>query len=335
MTPTVSVIIPNYNYQRYLKDRIESVLNQTYRDFEVIILDDCSTDGSREIIETYRNHPKVSHIVYNETNSGSPFRQWEKGMELAAGKYAWIAEADDLATPDFLESLVPAMEEDSEVTLVKGMSELIDKDGNKSPHEYFEKYGPDGKTYIYDGDDFIRHYMLRSNHCYNASMMLLRIESWRELGNREYSGMRYVGDWYFWGLMMHGHRIAEVRKRVNKFRFHGNSVTDRSRQRLAEPLAETEILKEAFVRMTEGIPYGYKVFRRYKYAKYRRDKENEELVRAIDRMDPDFWNRAVIQKGHYAYHWMYKHFIWPFQRRKWDRILESGLTPLEVIDGKG
>ena len=57
--PFISIIIPNYNHAPYLTERIESVLNQTYQNFEVIILDDCSTDNSREIIEKYANNPKV------------------------------------------------------------------------------------------------------------------------------------------------------------------------------------------------------------------------------------------------------------------------------------
>ena len=98
----VSVIIPNYCHARFLNQRIDSVLNQTYSDYEVIILDDCSTDNSREIIESYRNHPKISHIVYNEKNSGSTFIQWEKGFELARGEYIWIAESDYVARSTFL-----------------------------------------------------------------------------------------------------------------------------------------------------------------------------------------------------------------------------------------
>ena len=95
MMPKVSVIIPNYNHAPYLVQRIETVLKQSYPDFEVIILDDCSTDGSHDIIERYRGHSKVSRIVYNKVNSGSPFRQWEKGIGICKGEYVWIAESDD------------------------------------------------------------------------------------------------------------------------------------------------------------------------------------------------------------------------------------------------
>lgn len=104
--PEVSVIIPNYNHSKFLKQRVDSVLNQTFRDFELIILDDCSEDNSRVIIEGYRNNPIVSHILYNNINCGSPFIQWAKGIQLARGEYVWIAESDDWAENSFLEELM-------------------------------------------------------------------------------------------------------------------------------------------------------------------------------------------------------------------------------------
>src|ERR1700752_3159230 len=79
MKPKVSVIIPNYNHATFLIERIDSILCQTFQDFELIILDDCSNDNSRSIIEKYHGHEKISHIIYNPTNSGSPFMQWQKG----------------------------------------------------------------------------------------------------------------------------------------------------------------------------------------------------------------------------------------------------------------
>ena len=82
----VSIIIPNYNHALYLKQRIDSVLNQTFQDFELLILDDCSTDNSREIIERYRGNPKITQIIYNEKNSGGVFNQWIKGIEKAKGE---------------------------------------------------------------------------------------------------------------------------------------------------------------------------------------------------------------------------------------------------------
>lgn len=98
-----SVIIPNYNHAKFLKERIDSVLNQTFQDFELILLDDYSKDNSREILGSYESDSHVTHILFNEINSGSTFRQWLKGFELSKGEYIWIAESDDFADLHFLE----------------------------------------------------------------------------------------------------------------------------------------------------------------------------------------------------------------------------------------
>ena len=74
-TPTVSVIVPNYNHAAYLRERLDSILNQTFQDFELILLDDCSTDASLLMLRDYATHPRVSQLVVNEKNTGSTFAQ--------------------------------------------------------------------------------------------------------------------------------------------------------------------------------------------------------------------------------------------------------------------
>ena len=102
----ISVIIPNYNHSSYLKERIDTVLQQTYQNFEVILLDDNSTDNSKEVLKKFENHPKVSQIIFNSKNSGSPFGMWSTAFNLAKGDFIWIAESDDFSDLDFLETLI-------------------------------------------------------------------------------------------------------------------------------------------------------------------------------------------------------------------------------------
>ena len=102
----VSIIVPNYNHALYLRERLDSIFSQTFQDFEVILLDDNSSDSSIEVLKEYAAHPKVSHFIVNATNSGSPFIQWEKGLSLSKGKYIWIAESDDSCEITFLEKLL-------------------------------------------------------------------------------------------------------------------------------------------------------------------------------------------------------------------------------------
>src|SRR5258707_10731320 len=113
--PKVSVVIPNYNHARYLRQGVGSVLEQTCQDFELILLDDCSSDDSRSILSSYAGDPRV-RMEFNEANSGSAFKQWNKGVRLARGKYVWIAESDDYADARLMERLVRVLDGDPEVT---------------------------------------------------------------------------------------------------------------------------------------------------------------------------------------------------------------------------
>ena len=151
--PLVSVIIPNYCHARFLNELIQSVLQQTYQNFELIILDDCSPDGgaSKAVIESYRDNPHVSHIVYNEINSGSAFKQWGKGFELAQGKYIWIAESDDCCDPELLDTLMGQLLEHQAV-MAFCRSEKFDVNGVKSHYDWQDELSG---SFVMDGSVFI------------------------------------------------------------------------------------------------------------------------------------------------------------------------------------
>jgi glycosyltransferase involved in cell wall biosynthesis len=167
MPPKVSVIVPNYNHARFLRQRLDSIFNQTFQDFEVIILDDCSTENSKEVIEEYRNRSQVSHVVYNETNSGSPFKQWAKGIDLAQGEYIWIAESDDWAEVNFLEIMVSCINSNRNIALVFSASNWVYLD-----HE--DKILLHSKIFKMNGIEFIKKRMICGNSIQNASAVIFR-----------------------------------------------------------------------------------------------------------------------------------------------------------------
>ena len=93
--PKVSVVVPNFNYARYLPARLTSIIEQTYPPHEVLFLDDCSNDGSVEIAAEILHGSGLSYrIITNESNQGT-YRQWLRGLREATGDLIWIAEADD------------------------------------------------------------------------------------------------------------------------------------------------------------------------------------------------------------------------------------------------
>ncbi len=228
MTPKVSVIIPNYNHAPYLKERIDSVLNQTYQDFEVIILDDCSPDNSADIIESYRDKEHVTHIIINEKNSGNTFLQWAKGITLAKGEYIWVAESDDVAEPQLLEILIGEMEQHPQSVVAYGHSQMIDSQGQ--PLDYsWHPHGSNGKTYVYDGLWYLRHKMLVHNHIYNASMAVFRKSVFDKIPT-DYQHYRYCGDWLFWSYVCTFGQVIELCRIVNRYRQHQEKVTNHSQK---------------------------------------------------------------------------------------------------------
>lgn len=219
-TPLISVIIPNYNHARFLDERIQSVLNQTYQNFEVIILDDKSTDNSVEVINKYKNNPHISCIVVNEENSGSTFRQWHKGFERAKGEIVWIAESDDSCDKLLLETLVRGYV-DNHAVLAFCRSFKYDIHGNKSifPHQNYLS-----GDIVMAGRRFISSYMVQYNAVANASSAIFSRNIAKSLES-DYMSMHGEGDWLFWiELMEHGN-VCFYDKAMNFFRFHHMNTT--------------------------------------------------------------------------------------------------------------
>lgn len=216
----VSVIVPNYNNAKYLKVRMESILSQTYRDFEIIIIDDCSTDNSREIIETYRSNPKVTGIIYNGKNSGSPFVQWEKGIALAGGDIVWIAENDDSCTPDLLEKLVHPLEENPGCVVSYCRSLLVDGEGKALGHHFLQENSL--SDFEMDGKLFVAGHMSVGNHILNASAVLFR-KSAAEGIRRDYRNFKYSGDIIFWSEISRRGTVHFCAEDLNLFRRHATS----------------------------------------------------------------------------------------------------------------
>lgn len=220
--PKVSVIIPNYNHSNFLVQRIETVLNQTVQDFEVILMDDCSTDNSREILERYRNHPRVSHVVFNETNSGSTFKQWEKGIELAKGEYIWLAESDDWCELNLLEYLLKGFDQDPECVISYCQSYFI-RDSNRVTSISHSKF----LSETVDGLSFLKKRLLLHNPIFNASMVLWKRELFQKVP-KEFKNYKLCGDWCFWMELSTFGKIHVSGRVLNYFRKHDNDVSGKA-----------------------------------------------------------------------------------------------------------
>ena len=185
MPGKVSVIIPNYNHGNFLSERIASVLSQSFADFECIILDDASTDNSLDIIKEFASKDKRISFSKSASNSGSPFIQWNKGVQMAKGKYTWIAESDDKADPCFLETLLNQLEANPKAGLAYCQSYKMNKDGivtgswkqwtDELDESIFEA------DFTMDGRKYIEQFLIHRNTIPNASAVVFRKDIYKLL----------------------------------------------------------------------------------------------------------------------------------------------------------
>jgi glycosyltransferase involved in cell wall biosynthesis len=228
----VSVIIPNYNHAFYLQKRIESVLNQVYNDFEIIILDDCSKDESRQVILKFAEYDKRITTLFNSNNSGSVFKQWAKGLSLAKGDYIWIAESDDYAEPTFLSTLVPLLEKDETLSFAYTNS-LIVNEHNDTIGEISDIkkriFDTDhwNHDFVVDGISELNQYLSLQCTVNNASAVLFRRSSIEAVGGVD-TTFRFAGDWMMYiKLSLHGN-IAYIAQCLNNYREHEVNASKKS-----------------------------------------------------------------------------------------------------------
>jgi glycosyltransferase involved in cell wall biosynthesis len=229
--PTVSVIVPNYNHARFLRQRLDTILAQTYQDFELILLDDCSTDNSVSILREYVSNEHVSHFEVNEANSGSTFKQWNKSVRIARGKYVWIAESDDYADHRFLERLVALLEADREITFAYCSSRHVSSDGGlQGPADwYLDFWNPLQwrSDFCLDGREMCEKYFCGINPVPNASAVLFRKDSFERVGCAD-ERLQLCGDWKLWASIALEGKVAYSCECLNYYRLHEGSVRTRS-----------------------------------------------------------------------------------------------------------
>src|SRR5579862_8757006 len=232
MLPTVSVIVPNYNHARYLRKRVDSILEQTYQDFELILLDDYSTDRSREILSSYAGDPRV-RLEFNERNSGTPFKQWNTGVRMARGKYVWIAESDDYMEKRRLERLVAILESQPEVTFAYCRSWEIGEEGRTNGYadEYLNRWHASHWTadFLVDGLEECRRYFVVAAPVPNASAVVFRKEIYERVGGAD-ENLQICGDYKVWAAMALDGQVAYTGEPLNYYRAHLENVRTRTKE---------------------------------------------------------------------------------------------------------
>lgn len=227
----ITAVIPNYNYARYLDERIDSILCQTYPVSEIIILDDCSQDNSVQVIEKRINNNTTGipiRFIRNEKNSGSVFAQWQKAFNLAKGDYVWIAEADDSCNEKFLETVMKGFD-DKEVVISYCESLTIDEKnvllmGDLRVWIDIFETGKWDDNYINDGNKEVSEAMCINNTIANVSSVVFKNGDYNDILEKakEY---KLAGDWFTYMNILKCGKIAYFKESLNYHRMQTQGLT--------------------------------------------------------------------------------------------------------------
>jgi glycosyltransferase involved in cell wall biosynthesis len=258
--PLISVIVPNYNHEIYLDQRISSILDQTYSNIEIILLDDASSDNSQKKIYEYADNEKVKQIIINKVNSGSPFHQWQKGISFSTGKYIWIAESDDFCSPLFLENVFQFIDKQNEhISVILCNSFDVNENGKilRSRNYYYDslKDGTFNNDFSMKGDTFLKNYMCKKCVIPNTSAVIFERKIIEESGIdwQEINKYRICGDWLFWSLLLKKCNIGFLSTELNMFRTH----TQTTRNQNTIHKSTIRFKEEMKIRKKMGIEYNY------------------------------------------------------------------------------
>jgi glycosyltransferase involved in cell wall biosynthesis len=271
--PSVSVLIPTYNYARYLPETIESVLKQSYTDFELLISDDGSNDGSADIIRSYAARDDRIRFVVQTPNLGM-VNNWNWCLQEASGKYVKYVFGDDFLTrSDSLARLVDMMESEPGISLASSARTLVDE--HSQPIGMFDHFPDVG---VFDGREAIS-WSIRTN-CNvfgEPSVVLFRKSAAQRAFDTSY---RQVVDWEFWiHLLEHGN-FAYTKEPLTAFRQHSLQQTEVNRRATGEATEHPRLLLQYQHYFVFRSKYRQETFQRLHGIRKRRIREPTEVVLA-------------------------------------------------------
>lgn len=218
----ISVVTASYNYQDYIKETIQSVLDQTYNDWELIIVDDCSTDNSVDVIKSF-NDERIKLFI-NEKNLGLA-QTVKRGVEYATGEWIVFLESDDLITPDNIEKKVQIIKKYSDLNLIFNDCEFFgDKNKVKDFSIALKKTRILLKNKNYPTKMFYNFYL--SNKIFTFSSVMAKRE---DLLNISYNPpIDSLLDWWLWVQLAYIGNFYYIPEKLTKWRLHKNSYIESS-----------------------------------------------------------------------------------------------------------
>lgn len=226
MTSKISIVFTSYNHKDFLKEALDSLLRQTFADFELLIIDDCSTDGSQEVLRKYEAQDERIRLFVNHKNSGSYVYSTNQGASYATAPYVVFAQCDDYAEPTQLQQLYDAITSNQEVGVVFSASKMVDKRGDVLNEDYNVREKAFKKLCAVDvriSKKQMERFLLDSCVIPNLSAAMIRRDLFEKQGGLS---DRYfvLADWDFWLKTSQECDFYYLREPLNNFRQHDTTI---------------------------------------------------------------------------------------------------------------
>lgn len=215
----VTVILTSYNHGKYIKKSIDSVLNQTFQDFELIIYDDCSTDNSMEIIKAY--HDERVQVIANNVNRGYGLLEY-LFPSFVRGEYLAIAHSDDFWEKEKLQKQVDYLDTHSEVSAVFTHVNVVDENGKKYKDEKNNYYDVLFNVKNRDRFQWLRHFFYKGNSLCHPSVLIR--SSVYEKYQLFPKGLKQIPDFYMWIRLCLNSNIYIIEEKLSNFRMRKGDI---------------------------------------------------------------------------------------------------------------
>jgi glycosyltransferase involved in cell wall biosynthesis len=230
--PAVSFVVPCYNLAHYLRDCIESILAQDYKDFEILIMDDCSPDDTAAVAATFTD-PRVQYI--RNPKNLRHLQNYNRGIQMSRGRYLWLISADDrLRTPTALGNLVALLDANPQMSFACAPGILLFSDGKEG--KTIGDNGPNGR--IYSSDEFLHESIV--NNIVVTPGVLARTECYRRVGFFPLD-LPQAGDWYLWNRFAQFGTVGYDAEPGVHYRQHAGSNTAMYRSSKVDVIVHDEV----------------------------------------------------------------------------------------------
>ncbi len=320
--PKVSVFVPNYNSEKYIRATIEAILNQTYTDLELIIVDDGSTDKSVEIIKEYALSDDRVKLYFNPGNKGVVYTR-NRGIDLCQGEYIALCDADDICYPDRIEECVKLLDEKKFIDCVFGNTKAIKEDeyiceniiSNKDEtdssdaknkqkqvcSEFNEKCRlelVDSETGIEKESDRIKYEMLFGNEVSNSACMYRsEFRKRYDIRYRDYFCSQDYG--FFCDFLAAGGNVVKLKRKLTAYRIMSDGITNKSLKRLEERWRIQDEIHENFldackIKLGDKLKKVYIKNVRAPYSRYESLLEGIVLLMAVIKIALSFKGKVPL-----------------------------------------